>query len=182
MKTKTVPFDQHLYHDIEDDNEALQYKEQAMPLIGAIVLYFNGLEKELDSLICEIFTDRSDSTGLIVLHRMNYSTKVGLFKRFNDDMFANVDFVINEHDELITQLFECGRLRNLVVHADWENTGDDGYTYVRLNIKKDKMSQEYIQFSEDSLLKIIDVIIGARTELHKFWEKRNDKLYAQQSS
>jgi len=177
MKTKNIPFEQHLYHDIDDEEEALKYKELAMPLIGAIVLYFNGLEKELDSIICEIFTDRSDSTGLIVLHKMNYSTKVELFKRFNDDLFNNVDFTVDGYSDLLIGLKESGRLRNLVVHADWENTDDDGYTYVRLNIKKNKMSQEYIQFSEDSLIQIIDLIIGIRGDLDKFWEMRNDNLY-----
>lgn len=177
MKIQNVPFDQHIYHDIDNEIEALKYKETAMPLIGAIVLYFNGLEKELDSIICEIFTDRSDSTGLIVLHRMNYSTKVELFKRFNDDLFANVDFTVNDYSHLLKSLKECGRLRNLVVHADWENTDDDGYTYVRLNIKKNEMSQEYIQFSEDSLIQIIDFIIGTRSDLDEFWETRNNKLY-----
>lgn len=178
MKIKNIPFQQHLYHDIEDEDEGLKYKEQAMPLIGAIVLYFNGLEKELDSIICETFTDRSDSTGLIVLHKMSYSTKVELFKRFNDDLFSSVDISVGGYSKLLADLKECGRLRNLVVHADWENTDDDGYTYVSLKIKKNRMTQEYIQFSEDSLIKIIDLVIGTRSDLDKFWEERNDKLYS----
>jgi hypothetical protein len=93
-------------------------------------MYFNGLEKTLDGRICEIFTDRSDSTGLIVLHKMNYATKVDLFKRFSDDFHNAVDDKFEGYNELILNLKECGRLRNLVVHADWQNTDDDRFTYV----------------------------------------------------
>ena len=177
MKKKVKTFEQHLYHDIEEPDEGLRYKEAAMPLIGAVVLYFNGLEKDLDSILCEIFTDRTDSVGQIVLHKMNYSTKVDLFKRFNDELFIDVIPVIDGYQELIQNLKECGRLRNLVVHADWENTDNDGYTYVRLIISQKGMEQEYLQFSEDSLLKIIDLVLKTRGQLDKFWEMRNERLY-----
>lgn len=72
MKQKKKIFVQHLYHEIEDVERAEDYLDSSLPLVGLIVMYFNGLEKSLDSIICEIFTDRSDSTGLIVLHKMAY--------------------------------------------------------------------------------------------------------------
>lgn len=85
IKSKKRLFQQHLYHDIEDEAETEKYLEAALPLIGYIVMYFNSLEQSLNSVICEYFTDRSDSLGLLVLHKMTYSTKVDLFKRFSDD-------------------------------------------------------------------------------------------------
>jgi len=69
---------------------------------------------------------------------------------------------------------ESGRLRNLVVHADWENTNDDGYTYVNLKIKKGNIEQEYAQFSEDSLNKIINLIIEVQENIYEYWEWRNE--------
>src|SRR5699024_6964063 len=120
-----------------------------------VVMFFNGLEKALDRFICEIFTNRSDSTGLIVLHKMSYSTKVELFKRFCDDLHYGCDIQIEIYDQLIHNLKESGRLRNLVVHADWENTDSDGYTYVNLRIAKLGMEQEYLQFDEESLKQIV---------------------------
>jgi len=69
---------------------------------------------------------------------------------------------------------ESGRLRNLVVHADWENTDDDSYTYVNLKIKKGNIEQEYAQFSEDSLNKIINLIIEVQENLYEYWEWRNE--------
>lgn len=110
---------------------------------------------------------------------MNYATKVELFKRFNDDLLYHVDWKLENYGVLLKSLKECGRLRNLVVHADWENTDKDGYTYVSLTISKEGMEQKYIQFSEDSLAKINELISNTRRHLGDFWENRNEKLYSQ---
>ena len=177
MKINKKQFEQHLYHEIEDEDEAEKYLDNSLPLIGYITMWFNGLEKSLDDIICEIFTDRTDSTGLIVIHKLTYSAKVDLFKRFSDDFHSCFGETIEGYNELVKNLKESGRLRNLVVHADWENTNEQGFTYVNLRISKKGMEQEYAQFSEESLTKIINLIIETRRNLYKFWEKRNDKLY-----
>jgi len=78
---------------------------------------------------------------------------------------------------LIADLKESGRLRNIVVHADWESTDNDGYTYVNLRISKNGMEQEYLQFTEDSLKEIIDLILNTVKQLYSYWEKRNEELY-----
>ncbi len=177
MKINRKEFIQHLSHDIDNEEEADKYLDNSLPLIGYITMWFNGLEKALDHIICEIFNDRTDSTGLIVLHKLSYSAKVDLFKRFSDDFHVCFGQTIEGYNELIKNLKEGGRLRNLVVHADWENTNETGFTYVSLRISKSGMEQEYAQFSEESLNKIIDLIIETRKDLYEFWEKRNDKLY-----
>jgi hypothetical protein len=177
MKINKKQFEQHLFHDIEDEDEAEKYLDNCLPLIGYITMWFNGLEQSLDSIICQIFTDRSDSTGLIVLHKMTFSSKVDLFKRFSDDIHSCFGKQVDGYIELMQNLKESGRLRNMVVHADWENTNEEGYTYVNLRISKSGMEQEYAQFSEESLMKIINLIIKTRSDLYEYWEKRNDKLY-----
>jgi hypothetical protein len=177
MKTKKEQFVQYLSHYIENEEEAERYLDKCLPLIGYITMWFNGLEQSLDNIICQIFTDRTDSTGLIVLHKMRYSSKVDLFKRFSDDFHSCFEEKVNGYDELMNNLRESGRLRNMVVHADWESTNEDGYTYVNLRISKSGIEQEYVQFSEDSLEKIIKLIIKTRADLYAYWEKRNDILY-----
>jgi hypothetical protein len=177
MKQKKKIFEQHLYHEIDDDEKADEYLDASLPLIGLVVMYFNGLENSLDKIICEIFTDRTDSTGLIVLHKMTYSTKVDLFKRFSDDFHFNCDIQIDGYEKLIGDLKESGRLRNIVVHADWESTDDDGYTYVNLKISKNGMEQEYLQFTEDSLKEIVDLVLDTERQLYIYWDKRNEELY-----
>lgn len=86
MKNRTKQFIQHLSHDIEDEDKAEEYLEESLPLIGLVVMYFNSLEKSLDSFICEIVSDRSDAPGLIVIQKLMYAAKVissnGLAKIF----------------------------------------------------------------------------------------------------
>jgi hypothetical protein len=183
VKERKKRFIQHLHHDIEDIDKSEQYLADSLSLIGDVVVNFNGLEHWLDGLICKMFSDRTDAPGLIVMHKMTFATKVDLFKRFSDDFhraceggISNYEQLISTFEYLITNLRECGRLRNLVVHADWENTDDDGYTYVRLKFHKNGMEQEYIQFSKASLQKITDLISTTRELLDDYWEKRVDAL------
>ena len=55
-------------------------------------------------------------------------------------------------------LRDIGKLRNTVVHADWEGAHDDGYTLYRMKIHRGKLCHEYIQFSVESLEKILEKI------------------------
>jgi hypothetical protein len=176
MKAKSKPFEQHLYHDVFGEEDSQKYLEELLPIIGEVVMCFNGLESELDSMICEVLHDGSDALGLIVLHKMNYGTKVDLFKRFNDDLFQKTEIEISNYNKIINNLKECGRLRNLVVHADWENTDTDGFTYVKLRINKDGMKQEYVQFSKDSLHEINQLVLTTRAQLEFFWEDQNARI------
>lgn len=176
MQRKHLQFQQYLFHDIEDEDKAEEYLERILPMIGLIVMYFNGLESNLDSKLCEIFTDRTDSTGLIVLNKMNFSSKIELFKKFSDDFHLAFGKIINDYDALINNLKESARLRNLVVHANWESTNEEGYTYIRLKMSKEGMLQEYIQFSEKSLMDIIELIITTRVKLDEYWHERSEVL------
>jgi hypothetical protein len=174
MKQKQKDLDQYLYHEIEDEVKAEEFLKVSLPLIGAVVMHFNGLESELDSALCQTISDRSDSFGLLVLHKMQYATKVDLFQRFCDD-FHRVFTTENEfYLELISNLKEVGRLRNIVVHADWESTDEEGFTFVKVQINKQGIKQEYTQFSQDSLDKIVDLIGEVRQQLDNYWEKRGE--------
>ena len=177
MKIKIKEFIQNLYHDIEDEVEAEEYLNNAIPFIGLIITYFNSLESSLDSILCENFTDRTDSVGLIVLNKMGFSAKIDLLKRFCDNFQINLDENINGYDQIINDLRESARLRNLVAHANWESIDEEGYTYVKLKISKQGMQQEYVQFTEESLQKIVELIIKTRYNLDQFWEHRNEILY-----
>jgi len=176
MKTKLKLFEQFLYHDIDEDEKVEEYLDNSLPMIGLIVMNFNYLEQRLDSYLCKFFTDRTDSMGLIVLHKMNYSAKVDLFKRFIENFHLAIDYEIPKYNELLNDLRESGRLRNLVVHADWFNTENDCFTYVNLKVSKKGMQQEYIQFSTDSLGKIITLINETNKDLESYWELYEDAI------
>jgi hypothetical protein len=127
MKKRLIPFQQHLAHDIEDEDQAQDYLVESLLLVGQVVMYFNSLEQSLGSVICEIISDRTDSPGLIVLQNMSYAAKVDLFKRFSDDLHNSFQKPPPKYEGLIDSLLELGRLRNLVVHADWASTDHEGY-------------------------------------------------------
>lgn len=174
MQYRRKQFEQHLYHEIEGEEEVIdEHLYNSFPLIGIIVMFFNGLEKSIDEKICEIISERSDSLGLIVIHKMSYSSKVDLFKRFSDE-YHRCTRVVDSYDGLIANLKEAGRLRNLAIHADWESTDDDKYTYVNFKISASGMEQEYVQFSEDSLMEIIKLITETRKQLNKYWDETQD--------
>lgn len=174
LKSKRIPFQQHLYHEIEDEEKAAEYANKLESSIGAVVMNFSGMEANLNAALCEMFTDRTDSTGLLVLHKMNYLAKVELFKRFCDDFHLGVDKTPSDYENLIHNLKEAGRLRGLVVHADWESTDEEGYTFVSLKINKQGMEQEYLQFSEESLEKIVELITTTYGQLIAYWDAREE--------
>ncbi|EGQ9235331.1 hypothetical protein F8Y91_22885 [Vibrio alginolyticus] len=180
MKNKLVEFQQHLSHYIDDEDKSEEHLDQILPYIGLIVMHFNSLESVLDSVLCEHFTDRSDAPGLIVLNKLNYSSKVDLMKRFCDDFQVGSARKLGGYEQIITNLNECGRLRNMVVHANWEATDAEGYTYVKLKMSKKGMNQEYTQFTEDSMEKITSLIVKTKFDLWSFWEHRNDVLYGRE--
>ena len=97
-----------------------------------------------------------------------------MLKRFCDDIQASTNRKLIGYDQLLEKLRESGRLRNMVVHANWESTDDEGYTYTRLKISKDGMLQEYVQFTEESMEKITELILRTQNQLFDTWESKND--------
>lgn len=177
MKTKVKNFEQHLWHDIEDEEKAEEYLAEALPIIGEVIMYFNALESHLNSVLCEWFTDRTDSMGLIVMGNMAYSSKLDLLKRFCDEFHLMMGISIVGYRKIMADLHECARLRNMVAHANWDSMDEEGYTFVKLRITKQGMKQEYMQFTSESLEKIVELINATSNELYEFWERRNDIFY-----
>lgn len=176
MKTKTKQFIQNLSHDIEDEEKAEAYLDESLPLVGLVVMYFNALEKSLDTLLCEIISDRTEAPGLIVIQKLMYAAKLDLFKRFSDDFHVCTATKAPNFEELIAELLEVARQRNAVVHADWSSMDEDGYTYLRLKSTKSGLFQEYSQLSVASLEALIDRMIAVNHGLSDYWEWRSDFL------
>src|SRR5215203_2561365 len=158
MKNKTKSVDQYVYHEIDDHEKVEIFLEKTAPLIGQIVHRFNTLEECLNLEICQWLNSRTDRFGLIVLHKLNFSSKVDLLKRFCITYENDCNVELPTLKKLISNLYEAGRLRNAVVHAEWENTDFEGYTHVNIKFNRDGFKQEYIQFTEDSLKSIIKLI------------------------
>jgi hypothetical protein len=173
MKTKRKQFIQHLAHQVDDEDRAWVHIDASLPRIGLIVMYFNGLEKLLDQMLCEIFSDRTDAPGLIVLQNMQYSAKVNLFSRFSDEHHRAVGEVPAVYMGLMDKLRNAAKQRNIVVHADWENTDDDGFTFSNIRFSDGGMEQEYVQLTADSLEAVLGTVLGARAQLGQYYDAKS---------
>jgi hypothetical protein len=170
LKNRKSPVGQYIRDGLGDTEEAYEYVQDLLPLIGEVILFFNCLESDLDDLICENISDRTDYKGLLVLHNMMYATKIDLYERFRSEELRQFGWEIAGFAGLISNLKECGTFRNKVVHANWQHTDDEGYTHVRFKMGKQGLEHELVQFSVESLEQIIEKIIGTRNALENFEE------------
>jgi hypothetical protein len=163
-----------------DTDNALEYLEDIVPLIGDVVFMFNYLESDIDHVVCGEISDRSDLKGLLVFHKMMYAAKVEVYERIKTESMLMLNLEFPDFKDLVSQLKECGTLRNRVVHARWHYTDDEGYTHVRFEMGKKGLEHELVQFSRDSLEKILEKIIDTKSWLDEFeeeyYEKLNDKF------
>jgi len=176
MKKKEIFVQQYAFETKNLDGPSDEFLAETAPLIGYVVHSFNTLEDLLNESICNLINDRSDSIGLQVIYKMNYSTKIDLFKRLLQELQNMADKKIKIFDKLFENLTTAGNLRNQVVHADWESAYDDGYTRCKLKISAKGIKHEYIQFNAASLNSIIDLINNTcdlfdeyEIEMEKFW-------------
>lgn len=172
MKTKEIPIVQYAFETKNLEGATEAFLEETAPLIGYIVYSFNSLEDSLNSAICKLFFDDSDTLGLLVIYRLNYAAKVDLFKRmlFERTCWAPQKTAIQK---LFENLEKAGELRNKVVHADWESAYDDGYTLCKLKINSKGIKHEYVQFTPESLEKILQLIDETAEMLDNYNEEIN---------
>jgi hypothetical protein len=176
MKKESKTLGQYLFenHDLEKDVE--EFLEKTAPLIGYIVHFFGSLDQSLDQAICERVSDRSDEPGAIVIYKLSFSAKVDLFYRMVHSMEIAFEKELPSFKQLIEDLKKCGSLRNAVVHADWNNVNENGYTYVKLDFNKDGMQQHYWQFTPESLWDIIEFLANTNLAFDKYYDEKQDLL------
>jgi len=176
MKRKDIPINQYAFEtkNLEGANE--EFLEKTAPIIGYIVYSFNTLEELLNSSICELLFDRADTIGLQVIYKRSYAEKVDLFKRFLIEQQTCLDKKMPIFEELIKNLTKTGKLRNQVLHADWESAHDDGYTLCKLKINAKGIQHEYIQFTPDSLNNILELINKTCEMFDRYDEEREELL------
>lgn len=143
-------------HELEDSSD--EFLEETAPLIGYLVHNFNALDAALNSCICELINDRSDTKGAIVIHKMNFSAKVDLFYRLVRSMEIVTEKTLPSFSNFIEDLKRCAMYRNAVIHAEWDSLDENGYTYVKMTFEKNGMQQQYWQFTAESLNSINDLI------------------------
>lgn len=176
MKKKEIPIQQYSLEGKNLDGASEDFLNKTAPLIGYIVHSFNSLEELLNESICNLINERTHSPGLIVIHKLNYSAKVDLFKRFLNDYQNVINKKILYFEKLTENLNTAGNLRNQVIHADWEHAFDDGYTLSKVKINSKGITQEYIQFTPESLIKIHNLIVETIDMFDDFEEELNNLM------
>ena len=171
MKSKLKKLDQYLTREIDDYKSIQKFLKKSAPIIGFIVHRFNTLEECLNMTICQRINSRSDTMGLLVIHKMTYSSKVDLLNRISTQFKNDTGREIKNQKELISNLREAGRLRNAVVHAEWENTDFEGYTHVNIKINESGINQKYLQFDETSLKSILYLINNSIDLFENYWDE-----------
>lgn len=168
MKTKNELVGQFLSEGLGEAEDDYDYTFELMPLIGEIVIWFNSLEADIDQVLCGFISDRTDQKGLLIVSSMMYSTKLDLFERFATEHFRENHKRPEWLPKLISDLKECGTLRNKVIHANWMNTDNEGYTRVRIRFSRRGLEHELVQFTKESLNLIISKIDETRSQLDYF--------------
>lgn len=177
MKKSDKPFGQYIFDNHNFDGSVDDFFEETAPAIGSIVHRFNSLDGQLNSTICEIINERTDEPGAIVIYKLPFSSKVDLFHRLVRSMELGCSGEIPCFKTLIENLKKCGTLRNAVIHAEWDNMDDNGYTYVKMHFDKNGMRQHYWQFTPDSLEEIDQYIYNTVLLFEKFDEEKQELFH-----
>jgi hypothetical protein len=170
MKKELKKLGQYTFENHNFDGTADDFLEQTAPLIGHVVHSFNSLDGQLNRAICERINDRTDEPGAIIIHKMPFSAKVDLFNNLVRSMEMALDGTIPVFKTFIERLKKCATLRNAIVHAEWENMNEKGYTYVKMAFHNNGMQQHYWQFTPDALVDIIEFI----QETYEIFEQYED--------
>ncbi|NEN25743.1 hypothetical protein G3O08_19825 [Cryomorpha ignava] len=170
MKTRKIKLPQlsFLSKYLEGDNE--DFLESISSHVGHLVFEFNLLEERLTSFLCQLFIDDYDAIGLIVTKNMGFAEKVDLLDRFAQHKQSSLEKLINGHSKLIEDLKESGRLRNMVVHAEWNTVDLEGFAHTKLRIKSGELTQEFTQLNEDALIEIRNLIIETHNAFDDYEE------------
>jgi hypothetical protein len=168
---ETREFEQFIFETINCDCADEKFLEKTAPLVGKVVQKFNSLERELNSAICSMFSDDYDPMGLVVICGMTYSQKVNLLERLLKHDLRMMGKKDEWFDDLFLKLQRAGKLRNVVVHADWQSSEEDGNTPSSMKLKHGVLQQEFFNFTPKTLRDIIREIDKAKRLMEEFEDK-----------
>ncbi len=165
---------QYIFDNHNFDGTSDEFLEQTAPLIGYVIHNFNSLDGLLNQEICSLINDRTDEPGAIVIHRMSFSAKIELFNNLGRSLEMACEATIPIFKILIGRLKKCATLRNAIVHAEWENMNEKGYTYVKMICNKNGVQQQYWQYTPESLEEIIEFIQETYSMFDQYENEKTD--------
>lgn len=115
--------------DIEPDEESAadpQWLKKVKHRVGAIIVEYNYLEREIDDGILEIMNERhEDERVWVFLENMSSSRKIDALSRLYDICSHDSEMPVELQDRkkaLFDELDDLRQRRNVYVHANWHNT------------------------------------------------------------
>ena len=176
MNKESKKLGQYIFENHAFDGTPDNFLEETAPLIGYVVHHFNSLDEQLNSAICALINDRTDEPGSIIIHKMNFSAKVDLLNNLVRSFEFACEKSIPIFKTLTNNLKECATLRNAVIHAEWENINEKGYTYVKMSFNNNGMHQHYWQFTPKSLEDVISFIHKTYMMFEKYHDQKQELL------
>jgi hypothetical protein len=156
---KITPFiylDSDLEFSWEDDSPWEELLNEAAPLIGLIIIFFNSLEDQINTYICEILSHSEGKDELIYtfLAEMGYSQKVTILTRLYGQMireFEDSEDMLDQLSALEATLRNAGTARNQYAHADWTGISSKKFIRVKTKAKKQGVEHTFIRFSKEDM-------------------------------
>lgn len=167
MKSRKLSLEQFAFLNKNLVGDNAEFLELISSHVGHLVFEFNLLEERLTSFIWMLISESSDSKGVLITHNMSYASKVDLFNRYSKYIQTILNKSISIHEKMIFDLRESGRLRNLVVHAEWNTVDSEGFAFTKFKFHQNDILQEFVQLNEDSLITIRNLII----ETHNLFDE-----------
>lgn len=106
-------------------------------LIGYTLMFFNGIESQLDKLIANIINNRSHQPGYAVIVELTpvFTKKVSIFRALYG---ASAEYFDNKELEelfpkVVERLYKIKDIRNEIAHANWIDANKDYEVRLRIN-------------------------------------------------
>ena len=151
----------------------LDLMEALVPEIGWFVVRFNALEAYVGWMMQEyIVADRGTfyERAWVVTHQMSYNQKVCTLMKmlWEYERFDATDTTKKEMKALKDRLRRAGRLRNIVVHANYDESTQEGFLMTRVRVSRDNGAEfEYAKMEPDSVREAAEEIVELTNDLQE---------------
>lgn len=182
------PFEQRQLGINEDAPEEMEetewdaYMEIITSSIGWFVVSFNSLDAALDWSLRELISDSfvTDEKAWILTGEMGFSQKANALLRllrFLNRNMPHTDDETQNIDSLADRLGKAGRIRNVIVHADYTDALQEGFVLNKVRVDKENGARSiYVRINPDRVDEYTDEIDELRDYLVGFIERTMDQM------
>lgn len=123
---------------IQYDGYDWEYIEQVIdkysPLIWKFLIYFSGLENEINLAIAKFINDRADEIWFSIIENVTINNKINLFYKCYLRMLSVLWKSTKKLIKLKTRLEKINTLRNNICHANRQSLSEDKYVRTKITV------------------------------------------------